>query len=88
MTNDEELCKSLIEQNEDMDTGCADSAENSSVHSNLSDGENVFSAALQRHWLVKTVLLFMKYHTMAIVCSVLYHISYRPLVYVLLTAMD
>lgn len=48
MANDEELCKSLIEQNEDMDTGCADSAENSSVHSNQSDGEDVFSAALHK----------------------------------------
>ena len=48
MANDEELCKSLIEQNEDMDTGCSDSAENSSVHSNLSDGEDVFSAALHK----------------------------------------
>ena len=63
-----------------MDTGCADSAENSRVHSN---GEDVFSAAL--HKLVKMVLLFVK---MVIACSVLYYISYRPLVYVLLIAVD
>ena len=49
MTNDEEFCKHLIEQNEDlMDITCADSAENSSAHSDLSDGEDVFSVALHK----------------------------------------
>ena len=61
MANDEELSKHLIEENEDMDTGCVDSTENSSVHSNLSDGEGVFSVAciILKRWLVKTCLPFI-----------------------------
>ena len=95
MANDEELCQYLVEQdNEQMDIECeSDSSGTSNVTESVqnepmecSSNSDAFSTVLQQ---VKSSAhqnsLIIRNIPLVIVCSVLSRISYRKMVYVMLT---
>ena len=78
----------LVEQNdESMDTE-SDQPETESEPMECSGDELSLALHKLKNWPFRTALQFLTFHMMAIVCSVLYHISYRPAMYAVLTVVN